>query len=263
MTLQKDSCFHSRVIQHELMHVLGYLSFLFNSTSFWFKWNLGFDHEHQRIDRDQYINVYLDNMLDEFVRILQKNSIRRISMIFKKKVVEQMNKKDAFCWIQYSYLFQKRFSKLGINCEMINIFHFRNLLWIRYRVTKQLIWKLHMIIIRSCTMIHRLFLKMVNQQWSLNNRELILVFIHVSLQLISMKLDNSMDVNNTILSSSFIFYVHSSFIKNKIWSWSTPIVTTAITSKTILKRSSIVYLFWLDIFLLYPVPVYYFIKKRV
>ena len=30
MTLQKDACFYSRVIQHELMHVLGLFPNIFN-----------------------------------------------------------------------------------------------------------------------------------------------------------------------------------------------------------------------------------------
>ncbi|CAF1341507.1 unnamed protein product [Adineta ricciae] len=50
LTLQKSeggTCFTSRIIQHELMHVLN------------------FRHEHQRPDRDNYIQVHYDNIDSE------------------------------------------------------------------------------------------------------------------------------------------------------------------------------------------------------
>ena len=51
-----DSCFQKNPILHEMMH------------------SLGFYHEHQRYDRDDYITVHYDNLRDNSRRIYDKVS---------------------------------------------------------------------------------------------------------------------------------------------------------------------------------------------
>jgi hypothetical protein len=59
MTLQKDAtatCFHSGIIQHELLHVLG------------------FNHEHERPDRDNYVEINYGNIDSQWHYAFEKQT---------------------------------------------------------------------------------------------------------------------------------------------------------------------------------------------
>lgn len=66
MTLQAPGCCHSRVIQHELLHVLGLFLFL-NWYKSLTKIILDFYHEQSRQGRDQYLQIHLQNVEHDMV----------------------------------------------------------------------------------------------------------------------------------------------------------------------------------------------------
>ncbi|XP_070704941.1 low choriolytic enzyme-like isoform X2 [Pempheris klunzingeri] len=64
VSLQRYGCVRHGIIQHELLHTLG------------------FYHEHTRSDRDQYVRVNWDNIIDYFVYNFQKKDTNNLNTIY-------------------------------------------------------------------------------------------------------------------------------------------------------------------------------------